>query len=389
MRAERLSPMFATCVCAWGLVLAAGCQKEEPTPEEKTAVPKIPTTASGKETPPPITPARPTPAIPRESSTAAAPAKEPGAAEAMKDTPAPAEEASPTEQPDAEDTPAFLRPQKVGEDWVKSEPVRVALPGALDALLKPETVKVAAPYQIKMAAACSYRPAKGAALEVELLAVEAHRVEDAYGLFTVLAPAQRQEEKELLLSVSRGDKGTVLRAWKGRYYLRMEVPVKVDSKAATACRALLHKISFPLPSDDRPEVIRALPPKGLASHQQWMIREWISLQGPGAKGLKIPPGKEIATVLGLNRDTLMLVATYEIPGARRPHRVWVVRYDQPKEARDAYQRYRVWLKAGTDRWSDSTMVLPPAGPYLVGTWTAEEESLAPVLPQLRSNLDES
>jgi hypothetical protein len=82
----------------------------------------------------------------------------------------------------------------------------------------------------------------------------------------------------------------------------------------------------------------------------------------------------------------MVIAAYRVRGAARPNLVWVVRYDSPDEARKAYDRYQGFLEKATDRQSASTMVLKPSGRYLLGTWTAEEESLGPVLPKLKSNL---
>jgi hypothetical protein len=110
------------------------------------------------------------------------------------------------------------------------------------------------------------------------------------------------------------------------------------------------------------------------------------MAGPRAASLKLADAKGIAECLGLNKDTQMVIGAYQVPGAARPHLVWVVRYMTPDDARKACERYQAFLDQAKDPLSESTLLMKPTGQFLLGTWTAEEESIAPVLPKLRSNL---
>jgi hypothetical protein len=45
-------------------------------------------------------------------------------------------------------------------------------------------------------------------------------------------------------------------------------------------------------------------------------------------------------------------------------------------------RYTRFLADRKDPTAQSTNLLPPHGPYLIGTWTAEEESIQYVMPRI-------
>ena len=96
--------------------------------------------------------------------------------------------------------------------------------------------------------------------------------------------------------------------------------------------------------------------------------------------------EQIDKLLGLNRDTLMAVAHYPGQAGGGPNRPWLVRYDGAEEARAAHQRYRAYLNRSTDPAAADTPLATLKGRYLIGTWSAEEESISRLLPQIRQRL---
>ena len=49
-------------------------------------------------------------------------------------------------------------------------------------------------------------------------------------------------------------------------------------------------------------------------------------------------------------------------------------------------RYRAHLDRSTDPAAADTMLAMPKGRYLIGTWSAEEESISRLLPRIRQRL---
>ena len=59
-----------------------------------------------------------------------------------------------------------------------------------------------------------------------------------------------------------------------------------------------------------------------------------------------------------------------------------MRYETTAAARKAYQRYRKHIDNATDAAAGNTMITAPKGRFLLGTWTAEQESTAHALPRI-------
>ncbi|MBN1347288.1 MAG: hypothetical protein JXQ73_31650 [Phycisphaerae bacterium] len=387
-RLSRMPAWLGLCIC-FGLV---GCQREEPAGGQGAAVPKIPDKAGEEK---PAAPALPT--VPRS----VAPASRPGAVEIpsvrlSEPAAAPGEGAEGSVAPppggvveqDAPDAPPFLRRAELASNWVKHKAVETGVPGKWDGIIPAKIAPLIAPYQIKQVATCEYARSKAPELVAELLSIEAHRCEDACGIFSVLATGELSKEQGQLARTDKRGKSWVRHIWRGRHYLRVTVPNGGGGVGAgEACEPLIQQVTLLIPDSAPPELTEALPRPGLDSEGVWLIRDWISLTGPGASELKPLPSRQTSALLGLDKDSLMAIATYRVKGATRPNRVWVVQYDSPDQAKEAYKRYSTFLRGPAGPEADSTMLLAPRGKYLVGTWTAEEESLAPVLPKLQSNLD--
>jgi hypothetical protein len=358
-----------------------GCRREEPTEPKKPTVPKIPAVTPVQK-PAPAPSAKPKPLRPP----AAAPRPTAVTKPAARPTTAP-EPASVDEQ-DAPDAPPFFPRSRTAMDWVKHDPVRTALAGELAKLVPAKIIAVVKPYQIKKVATCTYqRGVRIAKQEARILLIETHQVDDAYGLFSVLGTGKLTKGTGMLTRTDTAANRQIMHVWKGHYYLRLTGPGSGHRDGVEACQALVRKITFAMPDASPPELIAAFPQAGRLAGQQWLIREWPSLSGAGVAAIKLPEPKQLGQALGLNKDSLMVITAYRIEGAARPNLVWVVRYDTPAQAREAYTRYQAALARATDVWAASTMLVRPKGQYVFGTWTAEEESLLPVLPKLQSVLE--
>ncbi len=363
-----------------------GCRREAPAEPNKPPAPRIPAGTPLKKPEPAVSSTLPSIRPPEAARpSASSPAPLPVSVALAK----PAADVAPAaaDDRDAPDTPPFFPRSGAIPNWAKVEPVKTAPAGELEKVMSGQAVKVADPYQIKRAAVCTYRltlPNQTGTARV--LLVETHQPDDAFGLFSVSATGAITRDGGALTATDVSSQRITIHTWKGRHYVLLEAQGSSGESIAENCKALLRKMTFQMPDAVPPELTEALPRPGLMPDQQWLIRGWASLAGPRAAALGLADAKGVAECLGLNKDAQMVIATYRVPGGARPHLVWVVRYGTPEEARKAYERYQAFLEKANDRQSGSTMLLKPSGHYLLGTWTAEEESIAPVLPKLRSNL---
>ncbi len=396
---------WATIIEVVGMCLVisiGGCSREEAREPNKPSVPKIPGGPGDKKpagTPsgarPPRTTTQPLIKTPVSTQPSTLPAplgisvsvgKPPSPPIVAPTTPGETP-AAPAAAEDAPDASPFLPKTGVPPQWVKQEAIRSAPGGELDKLLPPDIVKIIEPYQTKRAFTCAYRLATPGRTEVaKVLLIETHQPEDAYGIYSVRGTGTVASDVGAQVATDASGARITMNVWKGRHYLQLECPSAGDPSVLDACKVLMRKIAFQMPDASPPELVEALPRPGLNTDQQWLIRGWNSLAGPKAAGLGLANEKQIGELIGLGKDTQMVIGTYKVKGATRPHVVWVVRYENPDDARKAYDRYQSFIDKASDTRSGSTMLFRPEGRYLLGTWTAEEESIEPVLPKLRSNL---
>ncbi len=277
---------------------------------------------------------------------------------------------------DDQDDPAWPtalpRSGEVG-DWVKTVPLRVALSGELATLIS-DADRVArwTPYQIKLAATCRYTRSDGGTADVAI--VQAYSVEDAFGLFSIEAPRTGRQAAADHSRVTDAKNGE-FHAWKGRFYVRI-------TGRNEGCSALLSRILFVLPDAEWPPILGAFPAHRGGLPARWLVRGGISLTGTEARPWAAPDAVKVDRLLGLSRDTLMAVAEYPTAAAGKRNTLWLVQYDTPAAAREAFKRYRRYANDSKDADAAVTMVVEPKGPYLLGTWTAEEESIANLLPRI-------
>lgn len=364
---------------------APGCRRDEPPPPPSksgdpataTTPPTAPVPLEPKESKPRpffATPAKPN-ASPTESSTPAL------------NTPPPASLGTGVDAQDAKNAPSYLPRSNDVSGWIKSDPVIVVGKEQLTQLMSPEAVSKKALFHVAGAAACSYRrDVDGRIVTARVLAVEAQSPDDAFGLTTCASSSPAVERCGGLTRVdSRG--GVTYHTWQGR--VALGVTIDDSSASATAeLRRLVQHIAGRIPREDMPSVVHALPTQGMLPGKQWVVRHLASIE---LTALPVTPPPDIEAVsrsLGLGDQTLMCVAAYEVPKARRPNTVWLVQYPTAKAATEAFRRIDRLVKNPPSKAWANTMLMPPQGPFLIGTWTAEEESIQGIMPRIAQLLPE-
>lgn len=386
MTGHRTSALLVVVACVAPMAIV-GCRggEETPQPKDTEPVPKIPDTTGTKP---------PAKKIPKPIFGATRPSTLPApAAVAKHDAPLPTPATQPTflkdarsDIPDAVDTPAYLKPARINHDWIKFESVRTATSDQLDRIVGNAQLDIIKPYRVKKAASCAYRHMERPQQVVRVLVMETLIPEDAYGLFSVLATGVESKDKGLTLRIESQGTKAVAHTWKERHYVQLTA-TGLASAEAKDYLGVLREITFRMPDAKQPALVRALPTdQGLAA-RFWFIRDLASLAGPGAEAIALPNDVPLARLLGLDSDAEMAIGAYRIPNARRPHLLWAVRYDKPEQAKAIHKRYQEYLDSAADPWSQSTMLYPPFSQYIIGTWTAEEESLSMLLPKLRTSLE--
>lgn len=282
---------------------------------------------------------------------------------------------------DAPAAPAFLPRSGVVPGWRKIEPVKVYMTAELaGAVTQAEVVRLGY-FRVLSAATCVYSAdASGDGRQARVLAVETESPVDAYGILTCQSGSDETLKVAGETRVERGD-GYHLHSWQGRHYVRLSAD-SADSAVIEQLTRLMMNITGRIQREDRPPQIDAIPGDAELLQNRWLVRHLGSLP-PLAFDYSHPPEPmKVSELLGLGEKTVMCIGRYHVPDGRGPNVVWVVQYPTNKAAYDAQVRYTRHLAGQKDPLSLSTNLLPPHGPYLIGTWTAEEEALQYMMPRI-------
>ncbi|HOW18612.1 MAG TPA: hypothetical protein PLC79_06210, partial [Phycisphaerae bacterium] len=248
---------------------------------------------------------------------------------------------------DAPNAPAVLPRSHEFAGWVKHEPVRVAGPDGLDSLISDGMLRKAMnSYRIKSVAHCVYRyvpPVETTPLLLDVLWVEAFDPDDAFGLFSVMAPPPRGLNADGSQTAERrlADGPLQLFGWQGTVCVRMTAAADDDhATLAAAARILRARLLFSVPRADPPELLRLLPRDHLLPEREWLVRKAVALQLPGADELPAIEPERLDALLGLDGRVWLAVAAYEVAPAEPPNYVWVARYPDSASAQQAFERYQ-------------------------------------------------
>lgn len=374
----RLTPRSAAALATLLLTAThiAACRRDEPPPpptqQTKTTVDAqpAPVPLPPKDRPPaPIVVHKPTPTIAPANPLPPPGSSSPNSADAA----------------DAVNAPSFLPRSNDCSGWVKRDPIVVITPAELKKLFAAEHAQRVARFNIRSAASCAYtNKLPDGELHANVVTIETATPDDAYGLVTCSSSSPTSDRCGGLTRVDQGG-GVTFHTWQGRVAIKASIDKGGPAQVAELRRLVQH-ICARIQREDAPMLVHALPQQSMLPGRLWLVRHVGSIP-PHAIALQPQPNfDEVARALGLGIDTLLCIASYNLPGARQPNTVWIAQYPTPAAARQAYQRTNALALESPNKAWQHTNVMQPRGIYLIGTWTAEEESMQNIMPKVASLL---
>lgn len=284
---------------------------------------------------------------------------------------------------DSPSAPACLPKSGAITGWTKTEPVRVVMAGELAGAVTPSEAIRLSYFRVLSAATAAYKTTdtEGAERPARVLYVETETPQDAYGIMCCQSDSAETLKVGGETRVERAD-GFHLHSWQGKSYIRVSTTA-VDTETTEQVIRLMFYITGQLKREDRPLLLDAVPADANLLKARWLVRHLGSLPLKAFDFPHAPDAGKMSNLLGLDETTLACVAHYDVPNGRgTPNVIWVVQYATAKSAYDAHARLSKALDSTNDASLLATNILPPHGAYLVGTWTAEEESIQYMLPRV-------
>jgi hypothetical protein len=269
--------------------------------------------------------------------------------------------------------------------WFKKDPVRVVEISDLNRIVGKPSVYSA--FNIKRILSTVYKTRESRVISVDLFQMESS--DDAYGLFSVqkLSYPSKSLDKRSRYGICKklSDvveaylcKGDIFVLFAGLAPARQSIDLMAETIASRHGAG-----SRP------PELVRSLPEAGLIPDKIWFVRKAASLAAEGAEEIPCTNYNELDEILGTSARTELVVAAYKGDSPDNLNYVWAVRYPLPDEAAkafDRYQEYKFSHAGRNDPVALNTTILSPESRLLLGSWTAEEESMSPILPALQKAL---
>jgi len=368
LHALHLALIFAS------LALAASCRRDEPPPPPPA--PNQAPAASAGPAPVPLPPRNKPPAPAAPATPPTNPLTSP-----LRAPPAP----NAADAADAPNAPAYLPRTGECSGWIKREPITLAGPSDLTRFLSAEHAQRLGRFAIRSAASCAYaNKLPDGDINAHVLAIEAATPEDAYGLVTCSSSSPVSERCGGLTRVDQGG-GVTFHTWQGRVAIKASIDKGGPAQVAELARLVQH-ICSRIQREDAPMLVHALPQQSMLPGRLWLVHHLAAIPPQAITINPRPNFEEVARALGLGPDTLICIASYNLPGARQPNTVWIAQYPNPAAARQAYQRTNALALESPNKAWQHTNVRQPRGTYLIGTWTAEEESMQNIMPKIASLL---
>ncbi|MEE8170587.1 MAG: DUF6599 family protein [Phycisphaerae bacterium] len=271
-------------------------------------------------------------------------------------------------------TPRYLPHSHDLVPWVKTKPVRVA-EGRLGSLLSEREADRLSSFRITRGARCTYADGRGR--DVTVIVIETESADDAYGVLSASCATGRGLNLGGLTRIEAGPPLT-LHTWQGRSYVR----AVCDGVAATDAeiRRLAARIVNDIPAENPPALLSGMPSQGAVPSALWLVRSVGALRPDVLERISVSDSAAVDRMLGLSGDVWLCIRAYVVDGADQPCIAWVAAYPQAPAARKAYDRIAAAIAAEPE-W-EHVSVLPPQQRFLIGTFTAEEESQAHVMPRV-------
>ncbi len=292
-------------------------------------------------------------------------------------------------------TPSWLPGPEEIPGWARTSNVEAVYPGEWDRLGDDKLRGCIGAYSIKSALSCRYEsilPTVGGAVATVTLC-EAYERGSAFGLATCMMPVQPRNN----LVGSMSCLGTVGRTqtvhgWQGNYYIRVVMQPQVSPEPKVSVEKLAAGLLLPIPSASPPRLLSYFPTAARIPGRLWVTGKHLHILPQDVqKQVLRGSTRETTTALGLDADTVMAIVAYDPGEEEKPNYVWVVEYPTAKAASDASGRYKSLLR----KIKPSPLVLmdmprdangKPNSRYLCGTWTADQESIMNLLPEIVAGL---
>ncbi len=328
--------------------------------------------ACEKKSPPP---APPTQAAPKKKKPAP-----PAAAAPAKDDPA---------------TPAWLPDPEEIPGWVRSANVQALIPGEWDRLNSEELRRCIGAYSIKTVLTFRYEsvlPAPGGAI-AEFALCQGASSTDVFGLATCMMPVQpRDTLVGSMSSLETVEDGQVVNGWQGNYFVHVVSRRLAGPEPRVSVEKLAAALVRPITTAEPPRLLSYFPTGQRIPGRTWVTRKHLGVLPPEVQKQALR-GSALETTksLGLGADTVMAVVAYNPGKGEAPNYVWLVEYPTNQDAMRALGRYKNLLR----KIKPTPLVLmdmardadgKPVGRYLGGTWTADQESIMNILPEIADRL---
>ncbi len=292
-------------------------------------------------------------------------------------------------------TPAWLPDPEEIPGWVRSGNVQALSSGQWDQLDNEALKRCVGAYSIKTVLTFRYEsvlPAPGGMI-ADFALCQASSSTDAYGLATCMMPVgPRDTLVGSMSSLETSETGQIVSGWQGDYFVhvvsrRLDGPeprVSVEKLAAALVR--------PIPTAERPRLLGYFPTAQRIPGRTWVTCKHLGILPPEVQKQALR-GSALETTksLGLGAETRMAVVAYNAGEGESPNYVWLVEYPTHEDAISAIGRYKNMLRKikpmplvlmDMPRDADGKSV----GRYLCGTWTADQESIMNILPEIVGKL---
>ncbi len=235
-------------------------------------------------------------------------------------------------------------------------------------------------------------PAPGGAI-AEFALCEAAGSTDAFGLATCMMPVQpRDTLVGSMSSLETVEDGQVVHGWQGNYFVHVVSRRLAGPEPRVSVEKLAAALVRPIPTAEPPRLLGYFPTGQRIPGRTWVTRKHLGVLPPEVQKQALR-GSALETTksLGLGADTVMAVVAYNPGEGEAPNYVWLVEYPTNQDAMRALGRYKNLLR----KIKPTPLVLmdmardadgKPVGRYLGGTWTADQESIMNILPEIVGRL---
>lgn len=334
-----------------------------------------------KKEPAPITPA---PAV-RQGLPA------PAAEHSNETAPLPSVVLTPADARDDAQYVGFFPPSNKIEGWVKTSPVRGGDSSRIGDFL-PDLYQAFSSFSTQSIAVAQYQRIFNNNVEtVKVIMIQASSKKDAYGLLSVACPGSDiLKPGEVRREISGSQIGLV----KGSYFMIFSGSSDGDSTHLhDGIQTLIAKIVFEIPERaEIPMVVQVFQTEKMPASTTLFMHDFTGIEGPAGKQILSLVGVEnvdrLNQLLALNNDVEIGIAVYTKKSWIGPDVIWLIKYPDRDKAMEVHNRYRDVIRkaSASDSLMSNTFFKAPRGRFLLGTWTAETESLAHLTNEIEKYL---